>query len=154
MKKFVKDKDGLWFNERLEIEMERRKNFVLSRSKNKEGKTKSKIIRKSYDNHMETINENEIKDILYGDIDDQIRLVFKVGDYCRISIDKPIFSFFNSVSSTLGKKNILATGMSNNKPSNFLYTSASRAMIPPTNDMGIDANANGKNNFHLKCPPL
>jgi len=55
--KFTQDKDGLWFNERLEIEIIKRKNYVSSRSKNKEGKTKEKIISKSYDSHME--NENE-----------------------------------------------------------------------------------------------
>jgi hypothetical protein len=59
MSKFTKDSKGLWFNERLEIEIEKRKNYVASRSKNKEGKTKEKIISKSHDPHME--NENEIE---------------------------------------------------------------------------------------------
>lgn len=58
MSKFTKDSKGLWYNERLEIEIEKRKNYVLSRSKNKEGKTKEKIISKSYDPHMENENEN------------------------------------------------------------------------------------------------
>lgn len=64
MSKFIKDADGNYFNERLEFEINRRENFVASRGKNKEGKTKSlkkhkKIISKSYDNHMD--NENEIE---------------------------------------------------------------------------------------------
>lgn len=68
MSKFTKDSGGLWFNERLEIEMDKRKNFVLSRSKNKEGKTKEKIISKSYDFHMENKDENVNEDyILIGE---------------------------------------------------------------------------------------
>ena len=63
--KFKKDSDGNWFNERLEIEVIKRKNYVESRSKNKEGKTKSKIISKSYDSHMENKNINE--DVLNKD---------------------------------------------------------------------------------------
>src|SRR5215217_4359701 len=53
MAKFKKDSQGLWYNERLETEINKRKNYVDSRSKNKSGKTKEKIISKSYDNHME-----------------------------------------------------------------------------------------------------
>lgn len=59
MSKFVKDSKGLWYNERLETEVIKRKNYTESRSKNKEGKTKSKIISKSYDPHMENKNINE-----------------------------------------------------------------------------------------------
>lgn len=55
--KFVQDSEGRWYNERLEIELDKRKNYISSRSKNKEGKTKEKIISKSYENHM--VNENE-----------------------------------------------------------------------------------------------
>jgi len=58
--KFIIDSDGLYFNERLEIEVNKRRAFSESRSKNKLGKNKEvKIISKSYDNHM----ENENKDI-------------------------------------------------------------------------------------------
>lgn len=58
MLKFKKDSGGLWYNERLEIEIDKRKNYVDSRGKNKQGKTKTKIISKSYDIHMENRNEN------------------------------------------------------------------------------------------------
>lgn len=57
--KFVKDSDGNWYNERLEIEVIKRKNYVNSRSKNKEGKTKERITPKTYDSHMENGNRNE-----------------------------------------------------------------------------------------------
>lgn len=56
--KFIKDSDGKYYNERLEIEIVKRKKYAESRGNNKRGK---KIISKSYDNHME--NENENKDI-------------------------------------------------------------------------------------------
>lgn len=69
-KKFVKDADGLYYNERLEIEVLKRKAYSLSRSNNKTGKVKSenqqitkpknkKNISKSYDNHMGNININK-----------------------------------------------------------------------------------------------
>lgn len=57
--KLKKDLKGLWYNERLEIEIEKRKNYVISRGRNKEGKTKEKIISKSYDSHMENAIVNE-----------------------------------------------------------------------------------------------
>lgn len=63
MSKFEKDEGGLYFNERLEFEIDRRKKYSESRGSNKSGKIKpkkNKIISKSYDNHMETVNENEI----------------------------------------------------------------------------------------------
>ena len=56
--KFVKDSDGNYFNQRLEDEIFKRKNYSLSRGKNRLGKNN---ISKSYDNHME--NENRNKDI-------------------------------------------------------------------------------------------
>jgi uncharacterized protein YdaU (DUF1376 family) len=64
--KFKKDSDGNWFNERLEIEVEKRKSYVKSRSKNKEGKGKKKIISSSYVPHMENENEIENKDYKYS----------------------------------------------------------------------------------------
>jgi hypothetical protein len=37
-------------------------------------------------------NENKIRNILYGDNDEQVKFIFKIGDYCRISKEKTIFS--------------------------------------------------------------
>lgn len=53
--KFSQDKDGLYFNERLENEMIKRQNYSRSRSENR---TKKKDISFSYDPHMENKNEN------------------------------------------------------------------------------------------------
>ena len=64
LSKFVKDKSGKYYNERLEKEIEKRQKYSESRSKNKLGKTKSydnhmKNISKSHENHMGNININE-----------------------------------------------------------------------------------------------
>lgn len=67
MSKFKKDDAGLFYNERLETEVSRRKSFSESRSNNKKGKTKdisntSKSYDLSSDNHMEDKDKNETKD--------------------------------------------------------------------------------------------
>ena len=61
MKKFTKDENNLYFNERLELEISKRKKFSASRSNNRKGKKKKDIknISKSYDSHMENENKNE-----------------------------------------------------------------------------------------------
>lgn len=75
--KFLQDSSGLFYNERLEIEINKRKKFVESRSKNKAGK---KHISKSYDNHMENEIENEIevKDVSFGKSEN---LLLKIKDF-------------------------------------------------------------------------
>jgi len=50
--KFNENGDGLYYNERMKIESERRRKYSESRSQNRK-------IYKTYDNHMETITENE-----------------------------------------------------------------------------------------------
>ncbi len=56
--KFKIDDNGLYYNERLEYEIKKRKTYSESRSNNKKGKTKKEIICKSYDNHMGNGNGN------------------------------------------------------------------------------------------------
>jgi uncharacterized protein YdaU (DUF1376 family) len=51
-KKFIKDENGNYFNQRMRLESERRKKYSESRSKNR------KNISESYDKHMENENEN------------------------------------------------------------------------------------------------
>lgn len=64
-KKFSKDEQGKYYNERLEAEILKRQNYSKSRSDNKLGKTKkNKIISKSYDKHMGNENGNEIYNVL------------------------------------------------------------------------------------------
>jgi hypothetical protein len=66
MQKFKKDEQGFFYNERLEIEINKRKAFSESRSNNKKGKTKSLnneviITKKTSDIHMEDENKDEDK---------------------------------------------------------------------------------------------
>ena len=61
--KFVKDDDGLWYNERLEIEKEKRKRFTESRRNNVSGKNQyTKKASKKGSGHMTSHMENENKD--------------------------------------------------------------------------------------------
>jgi hypothetical protein len=55
--KFIKDSDGLYYNERLENEVVKRKNYSKSRSENR---TTKKNISSTYVEHMENKNENII----------------------------------------------------------------------------------------------
>lgn len=66
MKKFTKDENNLFYNERLELEVTKRKSYCESRRKNKTSKSEDKInISKTYDEHMyqhmenENVNENK-----------------------------------------------------------------------------------------------
>jgi hypothetical protein len=62
-KKFIYyPEEHVFRNERLSEEVEKRKNYCESRGKNKKGKKHIKIISKSYDQHMEDEDENEIED--------------------------------------------------------------------------------------------
>lgn len=56
MSKFKKDDDGKWYNERLENEIIRRKEYVKSRGQNRSSKNN---ISKSYVPHMENETENK-----------------------------------------------------------------------------------------------
>ena len=69
LSKFTKDEQGLYFNERLDIEISKRKTYSESRSNNRKGNSSKEIqnislnnISSSYVNHME--NENKNKDIV------------------------------------------------------------------------------------------
>jgi uncharacterized protein YdaU (DUF1376 family) len=60
--KFIQDENGLWYNVRLDIEKEKRKNFVTSRKNNKEGKNQHNKEGKEV-GHMTSHMENENKDV-------------------------------------------------------------------------------------------
>ena len=74
--KFVQDEEGKWFNERLDIEKEKRSNFTLSRRNNKKGTNqhnKSRSYDHTYDkhmtSHMENVNENvNVNEIINEDM--------------------------------------------------------------------------------------
>lgn len=60
--KFIQDAEGLWYNERLDIEKEKRKNYVNSRNNNRLGENQyTKKIKKDdahMSNHMDNVNES------------------------------------------------------------------------------------------------
>jgi uncharacterized protein YdaU (DUF1376 family) len=64
IKKFIKNEQGNYYNQRMKDEAEKRKSFCLSRSNNKSGRKKKEITSKSYENHkiihMENENDNVI----------------------------------------------------------------------------------------------
>ncbi len=55
--KFIKDSDGRYYNQRLEEETIKRRNYSKSRSENRSHKNNTSF---SYDSHMENKNENSI----------------------------------------------------------------------------------------------
>lgn len=66
--KFIKDKDGKYYNKRMDIEIEKRNNFSKSRSLNRKGKPNKtgnkqqchmNNISNSYEHHMDNENEND-----------------------------------------------------------------------------------------------
>ena len=64
---FTQDENGLYFNERLESEVNRRKKYSESRRNNRKKKTNNEVpvlkISKTYDQHMETETETETETI-------------------------------------------------------------------------------------------
>ena len=57
--KFIQDSDGLWYNERLEVEKEKRKKFVDSRHNNSSGENQYSKKKKKNIGHMTDHMENE-----------------------------------------------------------------------------------------------
>jgi uncharacterized protein YdaU (DUF1376 family) len=65
--KFKQDENGLWYNERLDIEKEKRKNFVNSRKNNISGEnqhTKKPKNKSDINGHMTTHMENRNEDVI------------------------------------------------------------------------------------------
>lgn len=125
--KFIKDDNGMFFNERLEREILKRKNYSISRSNNKSGRksTKNKDLLKvneeSYDNHMENknkdINKEENKnhleiclkilsDFKFNQIKNQDKLR-KISEFInRLQFDKRFDWFIEQYKSYWNYKNI------------------------------------------------
>ena len=87
--KFKIDDSGYYYNERLEIEQNKRKAYSDSRRNNKEGKnqyTKKKKNKGHMTSHMENRNENENKDIIV--IENKIDFEFFWNEYNKKVGDK------------------------------------------------------------------
>jgi uncharacterized protein YdaU (DUF1376 family) len=65
--KFKEDDNGLWYNERLELEKDRRKNYTQSRFNNKKGTNQHSKKRGHMSYHMENENENYKYTIIKGE---------------------------------------------------------------------------------------
>lgn len=59
MSKFVKDPEGLWYNERMELEKEKRANYCNSRKINRLSNNNKKHMSNHMLSHMDNENENE-----------------------------------------------------------------------------------------------
>ena len=89
--KFKKDDDGKYYNERCEIEINKRKSYSESRSNNRKGTENKQVnntkkqnnISKSYVKHMENENENVIKNKVKvkKKIEQKQNLLFKDSEY-------------------------------------------------------------------------
>ncbi len=73
--KFIKEGD-YYYNERLRIEAEKRKNYCNSRKLNREEKKEKINICKTYDEHMENVNEDENESISKKIIGGKIEKLF------------------------------------------------------------------------------
>jgi uncharacterized phage protein (TIGR02220 family) len=87
-KKFKQDEDGLFFNERMQIEIEKRVSYCESRSHKGESGRKSKSydnhtisVRKSQGNHTDNGNEDEDNNKIINEIIDYLNL--KCGSHYR-----------------------------------------------------------------------
>ena len=65
--KFKEDENGLWYNERLELEKDKRKNYTQSRFNNKNGTNQHSKKRGHMSSHMENENENKKYTIIKGE---------------------------------------------------------------------------------------
>jgi uncharacterized protein YdaU (DUF1376 family) len=93
MLKFDVDDNGLYYNERLESEIHKRKKYSESRKNNRNSKTNN--ISESYDNHMtshmENENENENKD--------KNIIKFKGKNFLNSDFEELPIHFLNSIKS-------------------------------------------------------
>lgn len=91
-KKFIwYPEEGVFRNERLSLEMEKRKKYCESRGNNKKGKKHMKNISKSYDSHMEDEDENtnEDENVLKGGVGEKSKTQ-KKNDMSKKSDTKDI----------------------------------------------------------------
>jgi hypothetical protein len=83
--KFVIDEKGLYYNERMDLEINKRQKYSESRSRNRSGKTKTKDMENicnSYENHM--VNENENINISNKSIKKDKVIRHKYGAYQNV----------------------------------------------------------------------
>jgi len=96
--KFIKDKQGLWYNVRLEVEKNKRKAFTNSRKNNLKGKNQHTKNGGHTTPRMEDVNENTIKINKESVLSDEIwkdSVCLKHGFKNHIGIDHQLKEFDN-----------------------------------------------------------
>ena len=105
--KFKQDSEGLWFNERLDIEKERRKKFVDSRKNNKKGKNQHSNnghMTTHMTDHMENRNRDRDEDIIELGIRSNIYIIVRpktIGSKYRINGEDGLNQFFDQQGSII-----------------------------------------------------
>lgn len=88
--KFTQDSDGKFYNIRCEEEINKRKNYSLSRSTNRKSTSKKKKhmknISKTYVKHME--NENEIENVIKTITINEVYAYFETNGYKKEAAEK------------------------------------------------------------------
>lgn len=95
--KFSKDSEGLWYNERLDVEKEKRKNYTQSRFNNKKGINQYKKDGGHMTYHMENVNENVNNSINKEDKLKERELIFynQVAEFKEIYPKETLREFYD-----------------------------------------------------------
>jgi uncharacterized protein YdaU (DUF1376 family) len=134
--KFVKDKNGNYYNQRMRFEAEKRKAYSESRKQNRSKKDK-KNISESYVNHMENENvnesliENRVKSEIISELSGQNifykRTFEEIKDFFREELKQapesdPVTSEFNKLCLFMFKDGFLGDGINNLRLFSHLMT--------------------------------
>jgi uncharacterized protein YdaU (DUF1376 family) len=98
LSKFIKDENGLFYNQRMDEEILKRQAYSISRSENKLGKTLNKhkkIISKSCDNHMGNGNENINSNINKKSVKEKFEIFRKKYLGTKLGLEKEFIRFLN-----------------------------------------------------------
>lgn len=91
--KFIKDSEGLWFNERLDEEKSKRKLFTDSRKNNLLGKNQYSKKNGHMSNHMEDVNENRNTNRKGIKFDENFEIVyFEDGSYQPLGVEQKVLA--------------------------------------------------------------
>ncbi len=95
--KFKQDENGLWFNERLEDEQNKRKRFTASRNNNRKGKNQHGHTVGHMTSHMENVNVNENIDNKIKESFDEIYLDQERSKWKHVDFDFQYRTFCDKV---------------------------------------------------------
>ena len=144
--KFKQDAEGLWYNERLDIEKERRKSYTDSRKNNKEGKNqynkKSGHMTKHMTGHMENENINVNESIIEDskELFNELKKTFL--EFYKLKTENEYYFTAKDASNLkqLGKKLIHSIRNKGDTPTIQDAVNALSYIMQHHNDKWIDAN--------------